>query len=172
MGARQIDIVLSHENFRNGNVLQAGEILEACREACTDGVTMKVILETASFENSKSLISACRLAIKYGADCLKTSTGKHPKGGATLEAAAILMDEAQRSNRPIGCKISGGINIENCAQYMALARAMAKNWHVIQPSLFRIGSSSLLNDLLDVMRQGEPNQEVVVQQERKSFEYH
>lgn len=155
-GAKQIDIVLSHDDFRQGKIREVTSLLQACRMSCPEGVTMKVIIETASFDDTTSLISACRLSIKQGADCLKTSTGKHKKGGATLEAAAILMNEAYRSNRKVGCKISGGVSIENCAQYMILARAIMKKWDVIQPALFRIGASSLLNDLLDVMRYGAP----------------
>lgn len=151
-GARQIDIVLAHEDFRVGNRPYPLSLLKACREECSDGVTMKVILETASFESSSALREACKMAIRQNADCLKTSTGKHAAGGAKLEHAAILFDEAKMSMRSVGVKISGGVKtVEQCAQYITLARAVM-GWDCIKPAIFRIGGSTLLEPLLDKLK--------------------
>lgn len=151
-GARQIDIVLAHDDFRAGDKAYPASLLKACRDACPDDVTMKVILETASFTSSHTLHQACKLAIQHGADCLKTSTGKHPSGGADLIRAAILFDEAKSALRTVGVKISGGVKtVEDCAQYIALARSIM-GWNCIQPQLFRIGGSSLMGPLLDTLR--------------------
>lgn len=97
-GAKQIDIVLPYKSFLEGDTIPSLQFLRSCKKACAPGVTMKVIFETAAFtsdpdDRTEDLRRACRLAISEGADCLKTSTGKHPEGGATLEAAAILLDE-------------------------------------------------------------------------------
>ncbi len=151
-GARQIDIVLAHDLFRDGRAMQAKELLKACRMAIPQGVQMKVIIESAAFQSSLALRGACRLAIECGADCLKTSTGKHEKGGADLERAAILMDEAAKSSRHVGVKISGGVKTtQQAAQYIALARSVM-GWNSIQPMAFRIGGSTLLQPLLDTLR--------------------
>lgn len=153
-GASQIDIVLAHEDFRSGKSEYAEDLLKACRNACGKDVTMKVILETASFGDSNELRKACKLAIKYGADCLKTSTGQHPNGGATLGAAAILMDEAQQALKQVGVKISGGIQSgDDCAQYMTLARSIF-GWNIIKPDTFRIGASGVLKPLLETLEMG------------------
>ncbi len=151
-GARQIDIVLAHDDFRARRRHYVTDMLRACRHACGEGVTMKVILETASFKKADELRAACQLAIRAGADCLKTSTGKHPGGGATLEAASVLLDEAHRAFRPVGVKISGGIRtVDDCARYMTLARSVAE-WNIVRPDSFRIGASSLLGPLLDTLK--------------------
>ncbi len=156
-GARQIDLVLPYGDFLRSNAL-AGQsffraatcftFLKAARDACPADVTFKVILETAAFEEEDVLRKACRLAIDRGADCLKTSTGKHANGGATMESAAILLDEAQRAGRPVGCKITGGIKTnDDCARYMTLARSL-RGWDAVRPDLFRIGASGLLDNLI------------------------
>lgn len=148
-GANQIDIVLPYAKFNAGNSFIAHSMLQSARETAGQGVTLKVILETTSFQNEERLRHACQLAIHWGADCLKTSTGKHKDGGATMEAAAVLLQEAFRAERRVGCKITGGIRTnDDCARYMTLARAIMGRWDAIKPDTFRIGASSLLEDLI------------------------
>lgn len=150
MGANQIDIVLPFEEFQNGNVEYATELLTACRAACPQDVRMKVILESAAFDSVKSLQEACKLAIDCGTDSLKTSTGKHEKGGATLEAAAVLLDQAHKATPNIGVKISGGVKtVDDCAQYIDLAKTICGRKY-IRPETFRFGASSLVDSLLSV----------------------
>ncbi len=147
-GARQIDIVFPRHHFDEGNIFQTRAMLKACREACGDDVTMKVIFETAAFDNAEKLREACGLAIKEKADCLKTSTGKHPNGGATMEAAAILMEEAAAAPYQVGVKISGGIRTnDDCARYITLAEGI-RGTKSIRREFFRIGASSLINSLI------------------------
>lgn len=163
-GARQIDIVLAHEDFRSGSRNYSRDLLRACRQACPSGITMKVVIETSSFESPYELRESCKMAIKQGANCLKTSTGKYPGGGASLEHAAILFDEANKSLNVVGVKISGGIKtVEQCAQYITLGRSLM-GWNSIQPKLFRIGGSTLLQPLLDTLHcpaMNEPEDEVL-----------
>ena len=156
LGAKQVDVVLPYVQFNAGNAFQSHSFLQAARAACPKDVTFKVILETASFANEDMLRHACRLAIQRGADCLKTSTGKHPGGGATMQAAAILLEEAFKANRKVGCKITGGIKTnDECARYMTLARAIM-GWNAIRPDTFRIGASSLLEDLIRALGSRAP----------------
>jgi deoxyribose-phosphate aldolase len=103
-GARQIDIVLPYQEFLDGNTVPALQFLKACKKAWSPGVTLKVIFETAAFaadaeDRTDDLRRACRIAIVEGFNCLKTSTGKHPQGGATPEAAAILMGRSRKSKK-------------------------------------------------------------------------
>ena len=157
-GARQMDIVFPRHHFDKGDFLKVKEILRAARKSCGDSVTLKCIFETASFNNAQDLRTACRIAIDQNIDCLKTSTGKHPSGGATLEAAAILLQEAQMAGRPVGVKISGGVKSnEDCAQYITLARGI-RGHNSITPEFFRIGASSLIKDLIVALGPKSPSQ--------------
>lgn len=149
-GASQIDIVLPYEAFLRGEGNYTRSLLASCATACKskEDVLMKVILESAVYEDAGTLRFACQTAMRHGAQCIKTSTGKHPAGGASLEAAAIMLDEIRKGHNTVGIKLSGGVKSNaECAQYMTLARAIM-GWDVIQPRLFRIGSSSLLPHLL------------------------
>ena len=65
---------------------------------------VKVILETAVL-NEQQIAVGCEAAISGGADFVKTSTGFHPAGGATVEAVRLLKKYAG----PLKVKASGGI---------------------------------------------------------------
>ena len=82
-------------------------------------VSLKIILETAAWDPER-LLGAAEAALDAGADWLKTSTGFHPAGGATLEAVAHL-----RSLAPVGVgiKASGGIRTRSAALAMLDAGA-------------------------------------------------
>jgi deoxyribose-phosphate aldolase len=156
-GATQIDIVLPYESFQKGNDDYARSLLEACRTACGQTRIM-TILETATFDSADQLREACRMAIDCGTDFLKTSTGKHAKGGATLETAAILLNEAANAPRPVGVKIAGGATVDNHAGFVALASSFLGGADKIKPENFRIGASSLLDGLNKILEAGhDPN---------------
>ncbi len=155
-GARQIDIVFPYQDFLQGREHVARPLLQTCREACDQGVVMKVIMETSAFDCPDKLAKAVDIAIRAGADCIKTSTGKHENGGASLEAAAVIMDRIKyfraKQSREIGIKISGGISsVQACAQFITL-QELNFGTGSVTPSRFRIGGSSLLNSLLDYLR--------------------
>ena len=65
---------------------------------------MKVILETAAL-TEEQVVLGCRCSAEGEADYVKTSTGFHPKGGATVEAVRLL----HRCASPLKVKASGGI---------------------------------------------------------------
>lgn len=82
-------------------------------EAC-----IKVILETAALTDEQ-IILACRCAAEAQADYVKTSTGFHPAGGATVRHVELLHKHAA----PIKVKASGGIRDLATAQAMIAAGA-------------------------------------------------
>jgi len=146
-GADEIDVVLPYRSFIEGARTQPLNVLRACREACGDGVAMKVILESGAFPDPDLLVWAARDAIAAGADFLKTSTGKTAPG-ATLEAAALMLHTIGQSGRPVGFKASGGIrDARTAAAYLDLAeRVLGKKWATAKT--FRFGASGLLDALL------------------------
>jgi deoxyribose-phosphate aldolase len=86
-----------------------------------------------------------------GADFIKTSTGK-VSPAATPPVALVMLaavrDFAEGSGRRVGVKIAGGVRTaKDAIRYLVLARETAgQEW--LAPESFRIGASSLLNDLL------------------------
>lgn len=156
-GANEIDIVLDYEGFLAGDKKHAEELLRACRATCGEGVKMKVILESAAFDDYAGLYAASRLALDCGTDFLKTSTGKSVKGGASLEAAATMLQAILDSgSSKAGLKISGGVKtVADCAQYLELARQMmGKDW--ISKDTFRFGASGVLGDILQYLGKSAP----------------
>jgi deoxyribose-phosphate aldolase len=155
-GANEIDIVLDYKSFQAGDTAAAEALLRACRTACGKDAKMKVILESAAFDNYNDLYAASRLALDCGADFLKTSTGKSAAGGASLEAAATMLQAIKDSGKDCGLKISGGVkNVGDCAQYLDLtARMMGAGW--ISPARFRFGASGVLDDILHVLKGTPP----------------
>jgi deoxyribose-phosphate aldolase len=152
-GATEVDIVLDYNAFLKGDLGKALETLDACRAASAGFAKMKVILESAAFDDYRDLYSASMLAIGAGADFIKTSTGKSAAGGATLEAAATMMQAINDSGTAdhVGLKVSGGVKtVTDVAQYVALTKEMmGDNW--ISTNTFRIGASGVLTDILKTL---------------------
>lgn len=139
-GADEIDVVMPRE----GDV---AAYLVQCRLACANRI-MKVILETGALKEEKAIFEASVLAIQSGADFLKTSTGKI-KIGATLSAAKTMLTAIQQfPKKTVGIKLSGGVRDEKTARdyWDLVASRMGEQW--ITPRTFRIGASSLLDELL------------------------
>lgn len=155
-GANEIDIVLDYDSFMKGDTATAAALLRACRTACGKDAKLKVILESAVFDDYHDLYAASRLALDCGADFLKTSTGKSPKGGASLEAVATMLEATIESRHKAGLKVSGGVKtVADCAQYLALAKGMmGDGW--ITTSTFRFGASGVLTDILQALGASPP----------------
>jgi deoxyribose-phosphate aldolase len=97
------------------------------------------------------------IAIASGADCIKTSTGKHAHGGASLDAVAVLLQAIKKSRRTIGVKVSGGIrSAEECAQYISLQQ-LFNGQNSVKAELFRIGGSTVLESLLQKLGVTNPS---------------
>ena len=150
LGAHEVDIVLNRSLFLGGRYAQAFEELMAAREAAGD-THLKVILETGELGSYDRIRQASVLAMAAGADFIKTSTGKITPA-ATLPAALCMMEAAreffQETGRRVGVKVAGGIRQSKQAiQYLVLVyETLGPEW--MTPDLFRIGASTLLNDVL------------------------
>ncbi|MDD2918747.1 deoxyribose-phosphate aldolase [Rhodoferax sp.] len=158
-GAQEVDLVLPYRSLMAGDERTAAELLVAVRKACP-GLLLKVILETGELKTPALMERACQLSLDGGADFLKTSTGKTPVS-ATLEAARIVLGAIAASpaarNR-VGFKAAGGIRtVAEAAAYLAMTQELL-GAHALTPHRFRIGASSLLNDI-EAMLSGaaEPN---------------
>jgi deoxyribose-phosphate aldolase len=118
----------------------------ATRAAIGDDVGLKAILETGSLGDADTIRDAAERALGAGAGFLKTSTGK-VGAGASLEATRVLLEVVRDAGHG-GVKASGGVrSAEQAAEYLALAdEVMGAGWAT--PERFRIGASSLVDDLL------------------------
>jgi deoxyribose-phosphate aldolase len=149
-GADEVDIVLNRSLFLGGRYAQAFEELAAAREAA-GSVRLKTILEVGELGSYDRIRQASVLAMAAGADVIKTSTGKIGTG-ATLPAALCMMeavrDVHRETGRAVGLKVAGGVRTSKQAiQYLAvLHETLGPRW--LTPDRFRIGASSLLNDVL------------------------
>jgi deoxyribose-phosphate aldolase len=150
MGAHEVDIVLNRSLFLGGAYAQCFEELTAAR-AAAGSAHLKVILETGELGSYDRIRQASMLAMASGADFIKTSTGKIGVS-ATLPSALCMMEAARdfhrETGRAVGIKVAGGIRASKQAiQYLiVLNETLGSAW--LTPGLFRIGASSLLNDVL------------------------
>lgn len=125
-GASELDMVVPLGAVVAGEWDVVGSHVRAVRDAAPAPVVLKVIVESGALDDAQ-LDQVCRVAVDAGADYVKTSTGFHPSGGATVDAvrrmrAAVGWD--------IGVKASGGIR--DAATALAMIEAGAT----------RIGASS------------------------------
>ena len=143
-GADEIDLVLPYQSMITGDEAQVLSMLQAVREVVHAPDHLKVILETGELINLERIRRASELAIKSGADFIKTSTGKS-KISATPEAVTTMLQVIRDSERPVGLKPSGGIRtVADAQQYLDLANAiMGPQWAT--PQTFRFGASGLLD---------------------------
>jgi deoxyribose-phosphate aldolase len=150
MGAHEIDIVLNRSLFLGGRYAQAFEELVAAREAA-GAAHLKVILEVGELGSYDRVRQASMLAMAAGADFIKTSTGKIGVN-ATLPNALCMLEAARDfhrdTGREVGIKVAGGVRkAKQSIQYLVLVHeTLGPDW--MTPDRFRIGASSLLNDVL------------------------
>ncbi len=105
-GAAEIDMVINIGALKSHEDDAALRDIRAVVEACKDGrAVCKVILETALLTDEEK-VRACELAMKAGADFVKTSTG-FSSGGAKVEDVALMARTV--APRRLGVKASGGI---------------------------------------------------------------
>ena len=110
-----------------------------------------MILETGELGSYDRVRQASMLAMAAGADFIKTSTGKIGTG-ATLPSALCMMEAARDFHRQtgveVGIKVAGGVRAsKQSIQYLTiLFETLGANW--MTPDRFRIGASTLLNDVL------------------------
>ncbi len=150
-GASEIDMVIDRGAFLRGDYIGVFNEIVQIRKLCGTGVHLKVIFETGELVTYDNVRKASFLAMAAGADFIKTSTGKVTP--AATPPVVLVMLEAVRdfytmTNTRIGVKPAGGIkNTKDALKQLVLVNETAgPEW--LTPTLFRIGASSLLNDLL------------------------
>lgn len=149
-GADEIDMVINRGAFLAGDLARVSDEIAAVKDAC-GAVHLKVILETFELGSYDRVRVASHLAMAAGADFIKTSTGK-VAGAATPPITLVMLeairDHYLRTGRVVGMKPAGGIRTAKQAwHYLVLVKeTLGDAW--LTPDRFRIGASSLLNDVL------------------------
>ena len=120
-GADEIDMVADLAAIITGDTKylqsQIQAVLKVCR-SMRPAVVLKVIIESAALNHDQKIF-ACQVADRCGVDFIKTSTGLHPAGGATIEDIKLMKETAPN------CKIkaAGGIRTAKRALEMLAAGA-------------------------------------------------
>ena len=149
-GADEIDMVIDRGAFLSGRIGRVYEEVVAVKDACGDA-HLKVILETGELGSYDAVRKASLVAIAGGADFIKTSTGKVTPAATlpvTLCMLEVIRDVHDETGLVIGMKPAGGIRTaKQSVQYLCvLHETLGVEW--LTPDRFRLGASSLLNDLL------------------------
>jgi len=150
-GADEIDMVIDRGAFLSGHERKVFDEIVAVKAVCGDRAHLKVILETGELGSYENTRRASDLALEAGADTIKTSTGKVGTN-ATFPTALVMCeairDFARRTGERRGLKVAGGVKTTKQAlTYLVIVNeTLGPQW--LDPDLFRIGASTLLDDLL------------------------
>jgi deoxyribose-phosphate aldolase len=127
-GADEIDMVADLAAIIEGDsrylLSQIQAVIKVCR-SMRPAVLLKVIIESAAL-NREQKIFACQVANSCRVDFIKTSTGLHPAGGATVEDIKLIKENAPN------CKVKAAGGIKTAKQAIEMLQAGAE----------RIGTSS------------------------------
>ncbi|MEP7763406.1 deoxyribose-phosphate aldolase [Sanguibacter sp. 25GB23B1] len=142
-GAHEVDMVINLGAVKAGHWEYVVGDIAAVRGAAPRPVVLKVIIESAALTDDE-IVQACRAAETAGADFVKTSTGFHPAGGATVHAVALM---ARTVGDRLGVKASGGVR--TAADALAMIGAGATR-------LGLSGTAAVLAGLADLDETGNP----------------
>jgi deoxyribose-phosphate aldolase len=154
MGAHEVDMVIDRGAFLSGRYSKVYDEIVRVKEACGPA-HLKVIVETGELGTYDNVRRASLLAMAAGADFIKTSTGKLPSA-ATLPVTLVMLeairDVYEETGRKVGMKPAGGIRqAKQAVQYLVqLHETLGVEW--LTPDLYRLGASTLLNDVLMQIR--------------------
>jgi deoxyribose-phosphate aldolase len=143
-------MVIDRGAFLAGDYGKVFDEIVATKQACGDA-HLKVILETGELVTYDNVRRASWLAMLAGGDFIKTSTGKISPA-ATLPVTLVMLEAVRdfraQTGRQIGVKPAGGIRTtKDAIKYLVLVNETAgPDW--LHPDWFRLGASSVLNDLL------------------------
>jgi deoxyribose-phosphate aldolase len=149
-GADEIDMVIDRGAFLAGEYPRVSDEIAAVKEAC-GAAHLKVILETGELVTYDNVRLASQLAMEAGADFIKTSTGK-VQPAATMPVTLVMLEAIRdyffQTGIRIGMKPAGGIRTakQSLAYLVMVKETLGDDW--LTPDLFRIGASTLLNDVL------------------------
>ena len=118
-GADEIDMVINIALAKEGKFDQVEDEIRAVRAEIPAGKVLKVIIESAALTDEE-IVAVCRAAVAAGADFVKTSTGFHPAGGASVHAVKLMRETVGEG---VGVKASGGIRNAETAVAMINAGA-------------------------------------------------
>ncbi|MFE1593728.1 deoxyribose-phosphate aldolase [Nocardia sp. NPDC058705] len=118
-GAAEVDMVIDVGAALAGDFNAVLADIITVREATSERAVLKVIIESAALTDA-AIVGACRAAEQAGADFVKTSTGFHPAGGASVHAVRLM---AETVGGRLGVKASGGIRTAADAAAMIEAGA-------------------------------------------------
>ena len=157
-GATEIDMVIPRDAYLSGDDQRVVSEVEQVKEACGPA-HLKVIVEVDELGGYDHIRHATMRSMEGGADFVKTSTGKIGKGAtpsATLVMLEAVRDYVWRTGNVIGMKAAGGVRTSKQAihQLVLVNETLGQEW--LTPDRFRIGASSLLNDLLMQYEHGTP----------------
>lgn len=163
-GANEIDMVISRGEFLSGNYQYVYDEIKLIKEVCVEegaklsqkrgekvDIHLKVILETGELETYDNVRKASFLGMMAGGDFIKTSTGK-VQPAATLPVTLVMLeairDYYEETGIKIGMKPAGGIKTaKDALNYLVLVKeTLGDDW--LNPHLFRLGASTVLNDIL------------------------
>ena len=149
-GADEIDMVIDRGVFLAGDYDRVSDEIAATKEACGES-HLKVILETGELQSYDNVRLASEIAMRAGADFIKTSTGK-VSPAATMPVTLVMLEAIRdyfyETGMRIGMKPAGGIRTAKQAlAYLVMVKeTLGDDW--LTPDLFRFGASSLANDVL------------------------
>ncbi|MEY2521187.1 MAG: deoxyribose-phosphate aldolase [Verrucomicrobiota bacterium] len=149
-GADEIDMVIDRGKFLAGEHNRVFDEIAATKEAC-GAAHLKVILETGELQTYDNVRVASDIAMRAGADFIKTSTGKVTPAATmpvTLVMLEAIRDYFYETGIRIGMKPAGGIKTakQSLAYLVMLKETLGDDW--LTPDLFRFGASTLANDVL------------------------
>ena len=149
-GADEIDMVIDRGVFLAGEYNRVFDEISAVRNAC-GSAHLKVILETGELQTYDNVRIASDIAMRAGADFIKTSTGKIAPA-ATMPVTLVMLEAIRdffyETGIRIGMKPAGGIRTakQALAYLVMLKETLGDDW--LTPDLFRFGASTLVNDVL------------------------
>ncbi|OIR14278.1 deoxyribose-phosphate aldolase [mine drainage metagenome] len=153
-GADEIDMVISRGKFLQGDYNFVFDEIAAVKEACgpvSNGIRLKVILETGELVTYDNVRKASDIAMYAGADFIKTSTGKVTPA-ATMPVTLVMLEAIRdfyyKTGKMIAMKPAGGISKSKLALHylVMLQETLGDAW--MNNHWFRFGASSLANDVL------------------------
>lgn len=155
-GSDEIDIVLPLNKFLDGDLEGTEQEIITIRNTVGKNTILKVIIESGALSSPEMIAAASIIAMKAGADFIKTSTGKQEPAATPM--AAIVMCECikdfyKKSGKMVGFKAAGGISTPKEALcYLAIVDTiLGEKW--LTPRYFRLGASRLVNNLLSELEQ-------------------
>ena len=149
-GADEIDMVIDRGVFLTGDHGRIFDEIAATKEAC-GAAHLKVILETGELQTYDNVRIASEIAMRAGADFIKTSTGK-VSPAATMPVTLVMLEAIRdyfyETGMRIGMKPAGGIRTAKQAlAYLVMVKeTLGDDW--LTNKLFRFGASTLVNDVL------------------------